>query len=489
MRTLPGERPRGLSSPGRCASRLRCIDAAALWILAAPALLLGGGLGVAEELERPKEAVRVSQAMARGQCISTIGSERATSGGGNKIATYDGKTHVVWQDATAEGYFNRVRTLDHATGEWSDPITLNKGVDNHARPVLTVDHEGYLHAVLSGHNSPVTHRRSAKPNDSNEWLPPVVIGNGTYPVIVCGREGSLYVIMRSAKRWNGVDLYVKRPSEGWKMLCKLVKRRDDLPGYAAFHGGLAVGPDGTLHCVVDFYEGKGVMDQRGLHQAVCYLRSRDHGTTWEKADGTAIALPARPGGLDILAQTLEEERHEPMPPPEVLAQGCIVTDAWAAPHVLYVSHLQEPGQVLHAWPDAAGRWQRQPIGVAPEVFPNHRPTGCRGALTTDAAGNLYALLAVQPLGDGWIESKPTRAMNWNAEGKRLVWLISKDRGATWEAPLALPEGAVFNQPNVERPTGVNIPKSGLRPPFVYFDGSSRYRKEGEIIQNNVYFAQ
>ena len=89
--------------------------------------------------------------------ISSIGSERATSGSGNKIVTFDGKTHVVWQDATDDGsYLNRVRSLDHATGRWTEPFTLNQGRDNHARPILSVDRQGYLHAILSGHNSPVT---------------------------------------------------------------------------------------------------------------------------------------------------------------------------------------------------------------------------------------------------------------------------------------------------------------------------------------------
>ena len=99
------------------------------------------------------EAIAENQLEPKHVLISSTGSERATSGAGNKIVTFGGKTHVVWQDVTSEGYFNRVGSLDHATGRWSEPFTLNKGRDNHARPVLTVDGRGYLHAILSGHNS------------------------------------------------------------------------------------------------------------------------------------------------------------------------------------------------------------------------------------------------------------------------------------------------------------------------------------------------
>jgi len=240
-----------------------------------------------------------------------------------------------------------------------------------------------------------------------------------------------------------------------------------------------------LHCVVDFYEGNGIFDQRGLHQAVCYLRSRDGGVTWEKANGTRIDLPARPEQLDILARTTKTERHEPMPPPEVLAQGCIVATRKAVPHVLYISHLEEPGQLVHAWLD--GTWHRQPIEATQDAFAGHRPTGCRGTLTTDAAGTLYVLLELQPLAGGWTNGKPTRDMGWNTETKRLVWVVSNDRGASWQASLALPAETVLNEANVERPTGVNMPVAGQLPPFIYFDGISRDPEEGETIQNSVYF--
>ena len=437
----------------------------------------------------PESGSVSTHAVARSTPISTMGSERATSGGGNKIVTLGGKTHVVWQDATDAGYLNQIRTLEHSTGTWTKTVTLNQGVDNHARPVLTVDSKGYLHAIMSGHNSPVTHRRSLRANDSSEWSPPAEIGKGTYPIVTCGPDDSLYVTMRNATRWNGVDLYVRRPGGSWKHQCKLVKRHEDLPGYAAFHGGLSFGADGTLHCVVDFYEGLGVMDRRGLHQAVCYLRSRDGGLSWEKADGTPISLPARPEQLDILARTTEDSRREPMPPPEVLAQGCIVAGADDVPHVLYISHLEKPGELIHARPGPDGSWEQHAIAAGIERFPNHRPTGCRGALTRSADGTLFALIELQPLNGDWVNGKPSRKMNFNAADKHLAWFISRDNGNHWEARLALPEGAIVNQANVERPTGVNMPAADRLPSYVYFDGLSRYREAGELIQNTVYFVR
>ena len=417
--------------------------------------------------------------------ISQIGSERATSGAGNKIITHDGRTHVVWQDVTSEGYFNRVCTFDHDTGAWSRPLTFNKGRDNHARPIITVDHQGYLQAVMSGHNSPVTYRRSVRPNDAGEWTEGQPAGSGTYPVVVCGLDDTLYLTLRSPNRWDGVDFYSKSRDGAWEARGKLVKRREDYTGYGAFQTGMAIGADGVIHLVIDFYEGTGIRDQRGLHQAVCYMCSRDGGETWEKADGTRIKLPARPEQLDILVRSEEDERHEPMPRPEVLSQGCIVVSS-QEPHILYISHLDKPGEIVHAWPDEKGIWQRESIDAG---FPDHRPTGCRGAFSMDEAGTLYALLELQPLGKGWNNGKPTRGLNWETEDKRLIWLILQEGDRDWKTQLALPQDAIFNEANLERPTGANTISAGLYPPFVFFDGESRYpdKETDEVINNRVFF--
>ena len=93
-------------------------------------------------------AVSIATAETHRELISEIGSERATSGNGNKIVTFDGKTHIVWQDSIDEGYFARARTLHNASGEWSPVYTLGKGRDNHARPTITVDSKGYLHVII-----------------------------------------------------------------------------------------------------------------------------------------------------------------------------------------------------------------------------------------------------------------------------------------------------------------------------------------------------
>lgn len=422
-----------------------------------------------------------------GLLISPTGSERATSGSGGKIVTFNGMTHVVWQDATDSGaYLNRIRSLNHASGEWTDPVTLNTGKDNHARPVIAVDREGFLHVILSGHNSPVTYRRSVRPNDSSEWTKSEPAGTGTYPVVTCTADGTLLVTMRSSPRWNGVDLYVKEPGQNWQKRSKLVIRDPKMPGYAGYQTGLAWGPEHeVLHLVVDFYESYDTYKARGAHQAVCYMCSVDGGITWQKANGEPVKIPARPEQMDILGRHIGPGRND-LPPPVILAQGSLTVDQKGVPHVLYVSHQKRPGQVIVATPDSRGEWRHRDVHELTEAYPEASPVGCRGSFSVDERGTLFALLELKPLGPGWRDGKPTRGMVFAAQDKRLVWLVSRDRGQTWSTDEALPKGTVFNQANIERAAGFNK-ITAVHPPFIYFDGTSRYRKKNEVLQNDVYF--
>jgi len=141
--------------------------------------------------------------------LSVIAGERASQGPGNKIVTSQGKTHFAWQDSYEQRYFARVRTLDHETGTWTPSVTLAEGVDEHSRPTLAIDSQGYLHTIMGGHNSPLQYRRSIRPHDSSEWTPTESFGKNTHPVLLCGPDDTLYLaalqgqVMPSIERPNG----------------------------------------------------------------------------------------------------------------------------------------------------------------------------------------------------------------------------------------------------------------------------------------------
>ena len=423
--------------------------------------------------------------------ISRIGSERAI--GGNNIVTRDGVCHVVWQDVSREGYLNRVRSYCYDTGRWTDPVTLNVGVDNHARPVLTVDHRGRLHVVLSGHGTPVTYRSSAGVNDSSEWTPEEPAGAGTYPILVCDRDGTLFLTMRPDRPF-GADLFIKEPGASWRRQARLIRRTERyLGGYAAYHSHLAIGRDSALHFVCYFYEGLGRTEQRGLHQALCYMRSPDRGLTWQRADGAPVAVPAQPEAMDVLYRTTGR-RHEPMPPPEVSCLG-LMADGDGEVVMLSISGAERPGQVLlHT--HGRGGWDRREVLEPEQEWPDMRPAA--GRLGMRADGSLYALMQLKPESQG-PGGKLTR--DRDTTGDRTAWLVSDPARERFRCFPELEPGTVANGPAPERPLGANVVPAGQLPAYTWFDGSEGYPRgqlkyfedvqdyirTGDLVTNNVYW--
>jgi hypothetical protein len=251
--------------------------------------------------------------------------------------------------------------------------------------------------------------------------------------------------MRASPRWAGVDLYAKKPGKPWKKRSRLVFRDRKYPAYAGYQTALAWGPDRKmLHFVIDFYESYHTNKARGAHQAVCYMRSPDGGLSWQKANGVSVKIPARPEQMDILGRHVGPGRND-SPPPVILSQGSLVVDRRGVPHVLYISHQKRPGQVVVASPNKDGQWRHRDVKELANAFPDSRPVGCRGSFTIDANGNRFALLELSPLGAGWKDGRPMRALKFAVKDKRLVWLMTRDGGKTYSTKPALPINTIFNQ--------------------------------------------
>ena len=164
--------------------------------------------------------------------LSVIAGERASQGPGNKIVVCCGRTHIAWQDSYNQRYFARVRTLDHETRKWTAGAILAEGVDEHSRPTLAVDSQGYLHVVMGGHNSPLQYQRSLRPHDASAWTSVEAFGRNTYPVLLCGPNDTLHLTARDGSH-NGMELW-ERPSAGpWQSRGLIVTRQRRFTGTPA----------------------------------------------------------------------------------------------------------------------------------------------------------------------------------------------------------------------------------------------------------------
>jgi len=416
--------------------------------------------------------------------VSAQGSERATSGMGDLIVTIGERTHVVWQDSTADGYWARVRTLDRSSGRLSETVTLGKGVDNHARPCIAADADGYLHVIISGHNTAFQYLRSARPNDSSEWTRLACSVSGTYPFLSCGPDKTLYLTARSSSH-NGVDLYTRPPEGEWTLAHPLILRREpQYREYSGYNTILAWGPgQKRLHFACDVYEGRGTYKGRGENQLVVYMVSDDLGRTWKRSDGSAIAGEPYPKNLDVIAVS-SRKREQDMPQP-VLRLGGLVVDAQDRPLVLYSQDEPERGRVYLATPKEGGGWAEHGLSAALDrQAPGWGALGPRGAFGITQDGVLHMCVPLAPMADLGVPGAP----QIKPEKMRYVWVETSDGGKTYRflEPVPHGDGVERHQPTLERPTGGNVVAGGRAPALMYFAGLGRYPEKGEVIRTRVY---
>ncbi len=138
-------------------------------------------------------------------------------------------------------------TYDINTGELSEPVLIGFGgrnaEDNHNWPAITVDSEGYLHAIINGHHDPFRYTRSVRPLDISEWTEPVEVAAGTtYGGLVCDSEDTLYSVTRHSHPgyYFRLSLHRKPKGQPWEEPKHLVVPHN--PYYEVYYHKLTMDP-------------------------------------------------------------------------------------------------------------------------------------------------------------------------------------------------------------------------------------------------------
>jgi hypothetical protein len=242
-------------------------------------------------------------------------------------------------------------------------------------------------------------------------------------------------------------------------------------------------------------EGEHARDPQGLHQAVGYMRSDDFGKTWAKADGRPIALPTTTDTIDLIDEGTRARDATDQPKPGIRHCG-IAVDSKNRPLIVYVRHTPDPGRIFLVTPDSNEGWEHRPLQQAIDGrWPGLAVIGCNVSMTHDDVLCLMLTLAPQehPKAN-WSPGIYGRPAFWLRDFphiQRLLRLESRDGGRTFTSRDLIPHdpGRGTLLPTQERPTGFHGVPAGKLPPLLYFEGLSRYRKPGEIIQNDVYYVQ
>lgn len=436
--------------------------------------------------------------------LSSEGSGRATGySESNKIVTLGHHTHVTWLDATADGFRIRIRTLDRTTGRWGPVTEVGEGQDNHASPALTCDSQGYLHILYYPHHQPFRYRRSLRPNDSSAWGPEIQFGERlSYPVVVVAPDDTLILTGRRSSQTDDeryqVELWKKPPGQDWRR--RLVLLRSRTPRYAHFQESLAWGPDGnTLHLSCRIYESNPKKDEAPF-QTVGYLVSPDRGETWQRSDGTPVALPATADTVDILQRGGGTSGR-------TLYVGAIGVSPAGVPHLVYNERLSLSGNHSDALPASSpppsaatekpssagptyartylctpqpgGGWSKRDLrGALPAAWRDY-DLGVTSGLTFSASGRATIVSSIVKLAPG--------EEDWGHPSNEIARLWSDDGAATFQGEVLLPADPKVPHwlPNLERPTGHHrIPDE---PGIVFTAGSAGAGLHDLVLNNQVWW--
>ena len=325
--------------------------------------------------------------------LSAHGCGRATAyPQENKIVTLGDAVHIAWLDSVAEGFRVRIRTLDRASGTWSETHTIGEAYDNHGGPALVCDSRGYLHVAYYPHHHAIRYRRSLRPGDASAWTDEELIGDGySYPKLAVNADDELLLSCRQSfltrerrlgheRPW---ELHLLRKSPGGSWSEPLVLARSRHPNYAHFGESYAWAPDRVgLHMTIRFHE-KSDAEAYGRIQTVGYLFSPDAGRTWQRSDGTPVCLPVTAETFDVIASGGLDYGS-------ALEAGALAVAPDGTPWLVHSEWSDDEGTNTLCTPAGDGSWRRIVLNERVELAPG-RCFGLAPSVVFDASGRLVGV--------------------------------------------------------------------------------------------------
>ncbi|RDV25438.1 hypothetical protein DXV75_09035 [Alteromonas aestuariivivens] len=247
---------------------------------------------------------------------------------------HNGITYVAYQGLLEDPY---LAAYNHNTKQWSGPFkagvsdmgkdpTRDK-IDNHGKPAMIIDDEGYIHVAFGGHGGVPElgenklgnyhygrqqHAVSKRPYDISEWE---TLNNvspfGTYNQWVKMDNGDLYLFYRhGAHRSNWV--YQKSTDNGRTfgepVSVLKTKRRDDAAGVDAWYAWFTKGPNNTILAAVTYHmcwDNTPTKTHDGERRNGYYLYMNTLDGDWHNVQGEVLDVPLTKEDADAKALVVD----------------------------------------------------------------------------------------------------------------------------------------------------------------------------------------
>jgi len=256
----------------------------------------------------------------------------ADNGFGNAVAVvqhpagvhHKGITYVCYQGPLEDPY---VASYNHKTKEWKGPFKAgvsemgkdperNKKIDNHGKPSMLIDDEGYIHIAFGGHggmkrhgDNPLgnhhygknLHAVSKKPLDISSWetldnIPPF----GTYNQWIKMDNGDMYLFYRhGAHRSDWVYQISTDHGRTFSEPFSFLKhqRRTDQAAVDSWYPWIIKGKGNELHVVFDYHfcSDNSVGEKQNAHipkrYDIYYMTFNTKTGIWKNVKGELLESP------------------------------------------------------------------------------------------------------------------------------------------------------------------------------------------------------
>ncbi len=256
----------------------------------------------------------------------------ADNGLGNAVAVvqhpageyHEGITYVSYQGPLEDPY---VAAYNHDTGKWTGPVKAGVSdmgkdpdrtprIDNHGKPTLIIDDEGYIHVFFGGHGGMPIHGEnplgnhhygrnkhvvSKSPLDISSWeeldtIPPF----GTYNQAVKMDNGDIYLFYRHGAHRS--DWVFHKSIDNGRSFAPPVsflkhKRRDDLAAVDSWYAWVGKGDGDEIIVSYDYHlcwdgdAGRNGMGHTTERRNVYYMVMNTNDDSWHNVRGETLEIP------------------------------------------------------------------------------------------------------------------------------------------------------------------------------------------------------
>lgn len=307
----------------------------------------------------------------------------ATNGFGKPVSTlqhpageyFNGITYLAYQGPHEDPY---VCAYNHATGEWTGPVqagisalgrtpspTDPDKIDNHGRPALIMDGEGYIHLFFGGHGGlsefgpnllgrhgrgRQTHVVSKKPGDISSWE---ILDNispfGTYSQLLKMPNNDIFLFYRHGSHRS--DWVYQKSTDNARTFSPPVsilkhKPQEGNPAvYDSWYAWFQEGPGNTIYAAFNYHPCANP-GHSSLRLNAYAMKMNVESENWENIFGERLSMPLTKESADqmVLIQSAKDEKTR---------LGTIKLDTGGEPH----TYFRNSGKLFYYrwnaenWPD------------------------------------------------------------------------------------------------------------------------------------------